>query len=84
MLNAANEVAVDAFLAAGPAFLDIADVVERRLDAWAATGPAAPNDLDDVLAADAWARATHATTSRQRRAASPARRGPVSGSEEKR
>jgi 1-deoxy-D-xylulose-5-phosphate reductoisomerase len=56
VLNAANEVAVEAFLAGRLAFLDIPEVVESVLAAWDATGPAAPSDLDDVLAADAWAR----------------------------
>ncbi|MTV23914.1 1-deoxy-D-xylulose-5-phosphate reductoisomerase [Nitriliruptoraceae bacterium ZYF776] len=57
VLNAANEVAVEAFLAHRVGFLRIAEVVEATLEAWEATGPGAPNDLHDVLAADAWARA---------------------------
>jgi 1-deoxy-D-xylulose-5-phosphate reductoisomerase len=60
VLNAANEVAVDAFRAGRLPFLGIADLVERTMDAWAATDPGAPNQLQDVLDADAWAR-TRAT-----------------------
>jgi 1-deoxy-D-xylulose-5-phosphate reductoisomerase len=56
VLNAANEVAVDAFRDGRLAFLGIADLVETTLEAWGATGPGAPNHLQDVLDADAWAR----------------------------
>jgi len=52
--NAANEVAVAAFLAGRISFLDIAETVERTLD----TVDGAPaRDLDDLVAADAEARA---------------------------
>jgi 1-deoxy-D-xylulose-5-phosphate reductoisomerase len=61
VLNAANEVAVDAFLAGRLSFLDLTAVVEEALEAWDATGPALPTELAHVLDADAWARA-HATT----------------------
>jgi 1-deoxy-D-xylulose-5-phosphate reductoisomerase len=61
VLNASNEVAVEAFLAGRLAFLDLAAVVEDALDAWDASAPSAPTDLEDVLAADSWARA-HAET----------------------
>jgi 1-deoxy-D-xylulose-5-phosphate reductoisomerase len=54
--NAANEVAVDAFLAGEVRFLDVPAVVETVLDAWDATAPGNPSELDDVLQADAWAR----------------------------
>lgn len=54
VLNAANEVAVEAFLAEGLAFTRIADVIAATLDA-VATGPAAT--LEDVISADARARA---------------------------
>jgi 1-deoxy-D-xylulose 5-phosphate reductoisomerase len=37
-------------------FLDIAGLVEDVLDAWAATAPDEPTELDHVLAADGWAR----------------------------
>ena len=55
VLNAANEVAVAAFLGGNIAFSDIAVTVERVLS----TGkqPLAPRSLDEVLAVDAAARA---------------------------
>jgi 1-deoxy-D-xylulose-5-phosphate reductoisomerase len=62
VLNAANEVAVEAFLAGRISFPAIADVVERALDEVDAAGDDAVT-LDDILAADASARtaATRAT-----------------------
>ena len=57
VLNAANEVAVEAFLAGRTDFLGIAEVAEATLEAWDATGPSAPAGLEDVLTADRWARA---------------------------
>jgi 1-deoxy-D-xylulose-5-phosphate reductoisomerase len=51
--NAANEVAVDAFLHAGLPFLAIAEIVAATLDA--VDGPPA-RDVDDLLEADAGAR----------------------------
>ena len=59
VLNAANEIAVRAFLAERCAFLDIARVVEKTLDAGASAGVGYGRDdldLEDVLSADAWAR----------------------------
>jgi 1-deoxy-D-xylulose-5-phosphate reductoisomerase len=53
ILNAANEVAVAAFLAERIGFLEIAAIVEDTLLRYA---PAAPASLDDVLAVDAEAR----------------------------
>ncbi|MBB4154031.1 1-deoxy-D-xylulose-5-phosphate reductoisomerase [Sphingomonas jinjuensis] len=53
ILNAANEVAVAAFLAGRIGFLEIAAIVEDTLLRYA---PAAPASLDDVLAVDAEAR----------------------------
>lgn len=53
VLNAANEVAVAAFLAGQIAFTQIADIVGETLDA---DLPRAPTSLDDVLAVDAGAR----------------------------
>jgi 1-deoxy-D-xylulose-5-phosphate reductoisomerase len=53
VLNAANEVAVQAFLSRGIGFLDIARVVERTLDA---IEPTPPSSIDDVLAQDQRAR----------------------------
>ena len=57
ILNAANEIAVEAFLARHIGFLDIARVVEQTLateNGW--NGPA--GDLDAILATDRWARTT--------------------------
>ncbi|HTQ12413.1 MAG TPA: 1-deoxy-D-xylulose-5-phosphate reductoisomerase [Rhizomicrobium sp.] len=57
ILNAANEIAVEAFLGRRIGFLDIARVVEETLaaeNAW--NGPAF--DLDSILATDRWARDT--------------------------
>lgn len=56
VMNAANEVAVEAFLDGRGSFVAIMDCVEQVVDAWIATDPSEPNDLDEVLAADQWAR----------------------------
>ncbi|MBW3658289.1 MAG: 1-deoxy-D-xylulose-5-phosphate reductoisomerase [Actinobacteria bacterium] len=56
VLNAANEEAVEAFLQGRLGFLDIAELVADVLDDHASSEPPAPNDLGDVLRADAWAR----------------------------
>lgn len=53
ILNAANEVAVAAFLARAIGFCDIADVVARVLDSYA---PPPPASIQDVLAIDGEAR----------------------------
>jgi 1-deoxy-D-xylulose-5-phosphate reductoisomerase len=56
-LNAANEVAVDAFLRGGLKFLDIAAVTEQVLDrVGRRNGPAKLTDLDEAVAADGEAR----------------------------
>ena len=55
VLNAANEVAVDAFLTGRIGFAAIARVTDRTLTAMAGAG--APDSLDGVLALDAEARA---------------------------
>ena len=68
VLNAANEAAVAAFRAGSIGFLDLPGVVEDALDAWSATDPAEPTIIDEVLAADAWAR-DHATRALARRSA---------------
>jgi 1-deoxy-D-xylulose-5-phosphate reductoisomerase len=54
ILNAANEVAVGAFLEGRIGFLDIALIVRKALDRY---DPAAPSRLDDVFAIDVEARA---------------------------
>jgi 1-deoxy-D-xylulose-5-phosphate reductoisomerase len=56
-LNAANEVAVNAFLARRLPFLGIAEVVERVLSALTASEP---QSYEDVVAIDEWARRTAA------------------------
>jgi 1-deoxy-D-xylulose-5-phosphate reductoisomerase len=53
ILNAANEIAVAAFLAGQIGFLDIADVVSSALDGYS---PNAPHDLDMLFSIDAAAR----------------------------
>ena len=53
ILNAANEVAVAAFLAGQIGFLDIADVVSSTLDGYS---PNAPHSLDHLFSIDAAAR----------------------------
>ncbi|WP_339347894.1 1-deoxy-D-xylulose-5-phosphate reductoisomerase [uncultured Sphingomonas sp.] len=53
ILNAANEVAVAAFLAGNIAFLEIAAIVDDTLQRY---DPAAPDTLDEVLHVDARAR----------------------------
>jgi len=53
ILNAANEVAVAAFLAGKIGFLEIAAIVADTLDGY---DPPAPETLDDVLAIDDEAR----------------------------
>jgi len=54
VLNAANEVAVDHFLAKRIGFLDIARTVRSTMDEHR---PVAASSVDAILAADAWARA---------------------------
>jgi 1-deoxy-D-xylulose-5-phosphate reductoisomerase len=54
VLNAANEVAVAAFLAGKISFLGIALTVEQALDRY--EGPPAPTTIDEVLIADSMAR----------------------------
>ncbi len=56
VLNAANEIAVHAFLDGRLTFLDIAAVVESVLDEHSTDDPGTPTTLDDVLHADGWAR----------------------------
>lgn len=69
VLNAANEVAVEAFLAGALRFLDLPNIVEDALEAWDARDPGAPAELAHVLDADRWARdhATDALTVRSAR-----------------
>jgi 1-deoxy-D-xylulose-5-phosphate reductoisomerase len=62
VLNAANEVAVAAFLDGGLPFLGIPDVVERTL---AQLDCVPARDLDDLAAMDAEARRIAAALTRQ-------------------
>jgi len=62
VLNAANEVAVAAFLDGGLPFLGIPEVVEGTLNA---TDTAAARDLEELVAVDAEARKTAAALTRQ-------------------
>lgn len=68
VLNAANEIAVGAFLAKKIGFLDIASVIEDTLADRENGRQAGPENLEAILAADADARAT-ATRLCRRRAA---------------
>ena len=52
-MNAANEVAVEAFLQSGIRFLDIPDIIRSTMDAHQ---PRPIDGLDDALEADRWAR----------------------------
>jgi 1-deoxy-D-xylulose-5-phosphate reductoisomerase len=72
-LNAANESAVEGFLAGRIGFLDIAAVVEEVLQSWDASGHGAiaksPSSFDDVRAVDRAARlAAEAAAGRRRTA----------------
>lgn len=56
VLNAANEVAVAAFLDARIGFNAIADLICRAMDAYERNRPSPVRGLDDVRAVDRWAR----------------------------
>jgi 1-deoxy-D-xylulose-5-phosphate reductoisomerase len=56
VLNAANEIAVAAFLQSRLGFTAIADVIARTLDAYEREGAITIRGLDDVRAVDTWAR----------------------------
>jgi 1-deoxy-D-xylulose-5-phosphate reductoisomerase len=67
VLNAANEVAVEAFLNARIGFGDIPELIESCLEAAGRFTASVVEDLDSVLQVDAWARAwcrEHLTTMR--------------------
>jgi 1-deoxy-D-xylulose-5-phosphate reductoisomerase len=53
VLNAANEVAVQAFLDGRAGFMDIPAIIKGAMDAHT---PATPENVDDVMQADRWAR----------------------------
>ena len=54
VMNAANEIAVEAFLQGRIRFMQIAEVIEKTMDAHTATDL---TSIDEVLAADRWGRA---------------------------
>jgi 1-deoxy-D-xylulose-5-phosphate reductoisomerase len=56
VLNAANEVAVAAFLDRGLGFTGIPDLIRLAMDAYEKTGPVPVCALADVRAVDGWAR----------------------------
>jgi 1-deoxy-D-xylulose-5-phosphate reductoisomerase len=56
VLNAANEIAVEAFLAGRIGFLDIARIVEATCDASVSSAFAAPGSVEEALAIDGEAR----------------------------
>jgi 1-deoxy-D-xylulose-5-phosphate reductoisomerase len=56
VLNAANEVAVAAFLQSRLGFSGIPEVIERAMDAYEASAAVPIGGLDDVRAVDRWAR----------------------------
>lgn len=56
VLNAANELAVEAFLAEKIKFTDMAVIVENSLDQYSQEHFDLPKGVDDILAADDWAR----------------------------
>ena len=62
VLNAANELAVEAFLAGEIPFQGIAGVVEDLLSQADNSGSSAMTSLEDVFAVDAWARRSFAAT----------------------
>jgi 1-deoxy-D-xylulose-5-phosphate reductoisomerase len=53
VLNAANEIAVGSFLAGGIAFLQIADIIEKTMEAHT---PQSELSLSTIMEADRWAR----------------------------
>jgi 1-deoxy-D-xylulose-5-phosphate reductoisomerase len=57
VLNAANEVAVEAFLGGRLGFLGIADLVEATLDRAGAVAALDPDNVEEILAIDDEARA---------------------------
>jgi 1-deoxy-D-xylulose-5-phosphate reductoisomerase len=56
VLNAANEVAVAAFLDRRISFMAIPFLICEAMDAYEKSGPAQPASLDDVRSVDGWAR----------------------------
>ncbi|WP_449410971.1 1-deoxy-D-xylulose-5-phosphate reductoisomerase [Methylobacterium komagatae] len=69
VMNAANEVAVAAFIAGGIDFYGIADLVERACTHFAPVYPKAPADVEEALAIDAHVRSWSAESLPEMRAA---------------
>ena len=67
VMNAANEVAVAAFLAEQIGYLDIAHCVEATMDAHEGAGVQVVESLEQLKAVDAWARAFASEWARGRR-----------------
>lgn len=67
VMNAANEVAVAAFLAEQIGYLDIARCVEATMDAHEGAGVQVVESLEQLKAVDAWARAFASEWARGRR-----------------
>ena len=67
VMNAANEVAVAAFLAEQSGYLDIARCVEATMDAHDGAGVQVVESLEQLKAVDAWARAFASEWARGRR-----------------
>jgi 1-deoxy-D-xylulose-5-phosphate reductoisomerase len=66
VLNAANEVAVDAFLSGACGFLDMVEIVEEAVAGHDLAVGGTPRDVADVLAADRWGRQRAVTLVRAR------------------
>jgi 1-deoxy-D-xylulose-5-phosphate reductoisomerase len=64
VLNAANEIAVEAFLKERLRFQSIADVIQQSMDAYEEDGPRPVTSLEDVRAIDRWAREFSAGSTR--------------------
>ena len=62
VLNAANEICVAAFLDGNLRFLQVVDTVADVLEQAHDAGLPAPRDVEDVMAADTWARERAAAT----------------------
>ena len=82
ILNAANEIAVAAFLAGRIGFLEIAGLVEQTIERIAAHAvPAAPETVEEVLALDSEGRAIARRTGAQSRRSLTRRKDGLHGSD---
>jgi 1-deoxy-D-xylulose-5-phosphate reductoisomerase len=62
VLNGANEIAVDAFLAGRIGFRDIHSIIDQTMQRHAATRP---KEISEILRVDAWAREQAASLVKQ-------------------